>query len=154
MSMNQRLKYKSAKLYTKQQISQWNLPKEVLEDIKFEQYENFFAICIPKKSNDEIPHERISLFPLKHDFIYFLEIKFLKINPEKIYVILSMLRKLKCDIISSTGICLEENECYFGVYFASGNEISNQLLKKKIKDLIKVKEIIFYKYDFDGCCEI
>lgn len=142
----------AGKLYRKQQIALWELPDDCLEQIKFAEYPNFFVSC--QRTSEDAENTKLSIYPTKHENVYYLVAELEHIIPEVLHEILTLLKENGYDLLSSTGACQKENECFFGVYIAHERTIDMDELKHKVKQIDGVISAKTYRYTFDGCCEV
>ncbi|MGV9173670.1 MAG: hypothetical protein ACOC44_08115 [Promethearchaeia archaeon] len=108
------------------------LPKEVGEDVPSAPY--FLLIFIPRK---EVL--KISCFPTETEDIKKILIKLKEFSPDLVKGITEVLNQLGLskDILHTTGLCYDMENCYYETYL-SGVKLNADQVKKKFMEIAKV----------------
>ena len=153
--MSELLKHYEVKLYDKDGIINWNLPKDIREKIGLEDF-NYFFLASSKEEKHGMRHAHFSLYPTKYDKVYLIEVKVPQILPDLLGKVLKLLKEeMRCDILTSTGFCTGEKltDCHFGVFFSAANIIDKKILIQGIKELENVEDVRIFSHTCEGCEE-
>ena len=113
----------SGKLYDKNDLLNWDLPQQIQQQLKLEEYDHFFLASSKEEKHGGLRHVHLSIYPSKYSEIYLLIIEINKIDPILINHVLTTLREKNYDILVSNGFCNKKDACHFGVYFSVSMEI-------------------------------
>lgn len=144
------LKKHSAKLYQKDQLLKWDLPEPAKAQIQNENAPYYFLSCT-KNEEGAVSKYNLTLFPSQTPSVFGLEVRMRKIQPEVLHATLTMLREKGGQILVSTGICVQETLCLFGIYFSITQEIKKLEIEQSIKKLTNVLGIDMFHYTVSGC---
>jgi hypothetical protein len=153
--MSELLKHYEVKLYNKDGIINWNLPKEIKKKIGLKNFDYFF-LASSKEEKHGTRHAHFSLYPTKYDTIYLIEVKVPQILPDLLGKVLKLLKEeMRYDILTSTGFCTGEKlkDCHFGVFFSSAKIIDKKALIQLIKELENVEDVRIFSHTCEGCKE-
>jgi hypothetical protein len=153
--MSELLKHYEVKLYSKDGIINWNLPKDIKNKIGLQSFDYFF-LTTSKEEKHGTRHAHLSLYPTKYDKVYLLEVKVPQIAPELLGKVIKLLKeKMRYDILTSTGFCAGEKltDCHFGVFFSSSEIIDKKMLIQEIKEFENVEDIRIFSHTCEGCTE-
>ena len=146
------LDHYNAKLYDKESVANWDLPKKTQDVLGLNEYDYFFLTSAKEDDHGE-QHVHLSVYPSKYDNVYLLEVQTAQIVPQLLHDVLTLLKGKNYDIITSTGFCTHKDLCHFGVFFSVDKEIENQALISEIKKIEKVTNAISYSFTCEGCVE-
>ena len=144
----------NGKLYHKETIKNWQLPPFLEEQLGIDKYEYFFLTSSTEQKKHGNDHIHLSLFPTKFDIIYLLEVETSIILPNLLHDTLNLIKQAGKDIITSTGFCISENLCYFGIFFSSKEVEQFDNLLDQIKKLENVHDALVFQYTCEGCKKI
>lgn len=143
----------NCKLYDRETILNWELPENVKEQLDIDNYEHFFLATSKEDSHEGYKHVHLSIFPTKYDVINLLEVEIPIIDPKILSNILKTVIKHDFDIITTTGFCKDENNCFLGIYFSKPLEINTQKLVSEVKKIKNIGNVKVFNYKCDGCFE-
>ena len=152
--MEDLLTHYSGKLYEREQVEQWDLPKPVQDELRLNEHDFFFLTSSREKEHGAQIHVHISLYPAKHGRVYLLEVELPEIKPNILHETLTALRSNEYDIITSTGFCKHEDLCHYGVFFSVPNKIEDEELQDEIRRIEGVKKVRIFEYTCQGCSEL
>jgi len=141
-----------AKLYDKESVSNWELPKKTQELLGLNEF-NYFFVTSAKEDGHGEQHVHLSIYPCKFDKVFLLEVQTVQIVPQLLHDVLTLLKGKEFDIITSTGFCTHKDLCHFGVFFSVEKEIESQALIEEVKKLEKVKTAIAYSFTCEGAAQ-
>jgi hypothetical protein len=151
--MDKFFEFFQCKLYDKETILNWELPENVRERLGVENNEFFFLTTSKEDSHEGHNHVHLSLYPTKYEVINLLEVELPQIDPKILNKILKAITKHNFDILTSTGYCKDQNNCYFGIFFSKPLESDTQDLISEVKNIKNVLKVKIFNYTCDGCCE-
>ncbi|TFG00958.1 MAG: hypothetical protein EU541_00715 [Promethearchaeota archaeon] len=137
------------RLYEKEQIKRWNLPKSLQEDLGIKKFNYYFlTTSIEKEKHGHENHIHFCLFPTENDPVFLLEVETPKILPELLHKCLQIIKKKVNNILTSTGFCKTNELCYFGIFFSLLDSTEDQLneLNHLIGKIEPVRDVNIYKY--------
>ena len=141
----------NCKLYTKEEIISWKLPEKIQVDLDLGN-NNYFFVTTPSESKHEgHKHLHLSIYPTKYEIINMIEVKTSKIEPTVLTKILKDLNAQDVDIITSTGFCNKNDECFLGIFFSKQEDKKVDL--NNLKKIKEIKDINVFDYSCDGLCE-
>jgi len=141
------------KLYDKEAILNWGLPEEVRKQLGLNEFGYFFLTSSKEDTHKGAKHVHLSIFPTNFEIIKFLEIEIPVINPENLQKMLQLVIKHKFEILTSTGTCVENNKCFFGIFFSKPKDIYTEELVSDIKKIKDVRNVKVFNFSCDGCCK-
>ena len=141
------------KLYDKEVILNWGLPKEVKTQLGIDKFEYFFLTSTKEDSHEGHKHVHLSIFPTNYEIVKLLEVETPKIDPKTLQKVLELVVKHKFEILTSTGTCKGKNKCFFGVFFSKPQAIATESLLSDIKKIKEVRGVKVFNFSCDGCCE-
>jgi len=144
------LDHYQGKLYDKEGIEHWDLPDSIKNQIEYDDYDYFFLASSKAEKHGQ-RHLHLSIYPIKFNIVYLLEIETPIINPRLMRSTLEHLRKKEFDIITSTGFCTHKELCHFGIYLSVPSQINTEDLISEIKKIEKVSNATIYTYSCEGC---
>jgi hypothetical protein len=145
--------YYSGKLYEKGKIIAWDLPADCKAQLQMDKYKNFFFASVQVEENKD-NNIHFTIYPTNNDHVYYVEVKMEKIVPEILHKTLNLLRNYEMEIIKSTGICLQAQFCYFGIFFSKMDCIETEEIAKIIREMEGTLDVKLFCYSTEGCCEI
>ncbi|MHA1688130.1 MAG: hypothetical protein ACTSUN_02160 [Promethearchaeota archaeon] len=147
-----------SKLYSKETFSKWDLPEGIKEQLEFDVHDYFFISTSRehnKGKNHGQTHLHMNIYPINQDTVYLLEVRTKKVEPELLYEVLKILKRENYRIITSSGFCMQDEICFFGVWFGSESiDIDAGKLLKDIKEFEKAEEANLAKFTCEGCFKI
>lgn len=151
--MDEFIDFFHCKLYNKEDIAKWNLPKPILMKLGLEEYEYFFLATPREKSHEGHEHIHLSIYPIKYDLINILEVEIANLNPKILDKILQLVINHKFDIITSTGTCKTKNKCFFGVFFSKPKDLNVEGLMSEVGKIKEVNNLKISGYTCNGYCD-
>ena len=146
-------KFFYCKLYDKETIEKWDLPKKVTEKINFEE-NNYFLLAIPQEEHHEgHSHVHFTIYPTKYEKLNVIEVEIVKIKPKLFNMILELFTKSGYDIIMSTMSVKNNNKYIFAVFFTMPNNENLNALISNIKKLKNVEDVLLSSFTCEGQCE-
>ena len=150
--MEELLNKYNGKLYDRKAIEKWNLPEGIKEGMEINENDYFF-ITTSKEDQHGQKHVHLTIYPTKHEVVNLLEVEVPEIIPQVLSHTLELLKENGCDIITSTGFCISENYCHFGVFFSVASQLDNDNLILSVKKLKDIRNVRIFKYTCEGYCE-
>lgn len=144
----------SGKLYDKEGIIKWDLPKKIVEKLEMDKHDFFFIMSNEEAQHGAQIHVHLSIYPSKFNNVYLLEVELPKIKPDVLHKTLSILKEVEVDIVTSTGFCQHEKSCHYGVFFSTPEEINKKDLCSKVKAIEEVERVNIFVYSCQGCSEL
>jgi hypothetical protein len=143
----------NCKLYTKEDLLNWDLPEKIQDKLGLHEHDFFFLANSKENSHEGHKHIHLSIYPTKFDVINILEVEIPNINPNVLEKILKIVIKNKFDVITSTGTCKAKNKCYLGIFFSKPIEAATEELISEIGKIKEVKRVKISIYNCNGYCE-
>ena len=140
------------RLYHKSMLEKWNLPEKTKQQIGMDENEYFFLTSCREEKHG-MRHVHFSIYPIKHEIVYFILVKLPEIKPQILSDVLEYLNNLNYDIFNSTGFCLQKDECYFGIYFSFSENLTDEAILNELKKFETILEVKIFKYTCIGCSE-
>jgi len=141
------------KLYDKETILNWELPEKIKEQLGIDEYDYIFLATSKEDPHEGHKHIHFSIFPTKYEVINLLEVQIPIIDPKILNKILKSITNYSFDIITSTGYCKDQNNCFFGIFFSKPFESNTQDLISEVKKIKKINNVKIFNYTCDGCSE-
>jgi len=141
-----------AKLYRKDDLKTWNLPPNMEEQLDLETYEYFFLVSNIEKSSED-KHVHFSIYPINENTVHLFQIHAQKIVPQLLTRALIIIKEAGFNIISSTGICTDATNCYFGVFTSIDCEFELEQVILELGYLEQVQDVKVFDFSSKGCSE-
>ncbi len=135
----------NVKLYDKNSIEKWELPKGIKEQIGIDEHD-FFLLTNSKEGKHGKKHVHFSVYPIKHKNVNLLEVEVPSILPKILHHTLECIKKKGYDIITSTGFCTHENICHFGVFFSNSIEGEKEDLILMVKSMENIDSVNIFTF--------
>jgi hypothetical protein len=142
----------TGKLYEKAEIEKWDLPEKIKEQIGLKDNSYFFLTSCREEKHG-MRHVHFSIYPTKYEMVYFILVKLPEINPKILSNVLTYLKKSNYDIFNSTGFCIQENTCFFGIYFSFSEDLKKGEIIRDMSEFENVQEVKIFKFSCIGCAE-
>lgn len=142
-----------AKLYRKEDLTSWDLPGNMKDQLKLDEYEYFFLVSTIEKSSED-NHVHFSIYPLQENTVHLFQIQAKKIVPQLLTKSLTIIKDAGFNIISSTGFCMDSSDCYFGIFTSIDCEFQLDEIISKLYELKKATSVKAFDFSCDGCCEL
>jgi len=141
------------KLYDREQILNWELPERIKEQLGIDKHNYFFLTTSKEDSHEGHNHIHLSIFPTRFNIINLLVVEVAIIDPKILNKILKTIIKYNFDIITSTGFCKDQNECFLGIFFSKPLEYSTKDLVLEVGKIENIGNVKAFNYTCDGYCE-